>query len=161
MKGKRFLSLLLCFVMVLGMLPGLAIPASAASTATLQFFVVMGNTSTSNRIRKTKVPINSKVKDAITSDELVEKNPGYYGVMELVDWYTEQPEENEDGSFTFSEEAKVTEEIDNFNQKGAVVVRGLEWTARSVDDNEIIPEGSKVKVKEVNGVKLLVEKQNW
>ena len=28
MKGKRFLSLLLCFVMVLGMLPGLAIPAS-------------------------------------------------------------------------------------------------------------------------------------
>lgn len=59
------------------------------------------------------------------------------------------------------EEAKVTEEIDNFNQKGAVVVRGLEWTARSVNDNEIIPEGSKVKVKEVNGVKLLVEKQNW
>ena len=58
------------------------------------------------------------------------------------------------------EEAKVTEEIDNFNQKGAVVVRGLEWTARSVNDNEIIPEGSKVKVKEVNGVKLLVEKQN-
>ena len=47
------------------------------------------------------------------------------------------------------------------NQKGAVVVRGLEWTARSVNDNEIIPEGSKVKVKEVNGVKLLVEKQNW
>lgn len=110
MKGKRFLSLLLCFVMVLGMLPGLAIPASAASTATLQFFVVMGNTSTSNRIRKTKVPINSKVKDAITSDELVEKNPGYYGVMELVDWYTEQPEENEDGSLTFSEEAKVTDD---------------------------------------------------
>ena len=109
MKGKRFLSLLLCFVMVLGMLPGLAIPASAASIATLQFFVVMGNTSTSNRIRKTKVPINSKVKDAITSDELVKKNPGYYGVMEFVDWYTEQPEENEDGSFTFHEEAKVTD----------------------------------------------------
>ena len=34
MKGKRFLSLLLCFVMVLGMLPGLAIPASAADTYT-------------------------------------------------------------------------------------------------------------------------------
>ena len=109
MKGKRFLSLLLCFVMVLGMLPGLAIPASAASTTTLEFFVVMGNPSTSNRIRKTKVPINSKVKDAITSDELVKKNPGYYGVMELVDWYTERPEENEDGSFTFNEGAKVTD----------------------------------------------------
>lgn len=59
------------------------------------------------------------------------------------------------------EEAKVTEEIDNFNQKGAVVVRGLEWTARSIDDKEIIPVGSKVKVKEVKGVKLIVEKQIW
>lgn len=59
------------------------------------------------------------------------------------------------------EEAKVTEEIDNFNQKGAVVVRGLEWTARSADEKEIIPAGSKVKVKEVKGVKLIVEKQIW
>ena len=59
------------------------------------------------------------------------------------------------------EEAKVTEEIDNFNQKGAVVVKGLEWTARSADENEIIPAGSKVRVKEVSGVKLIVEKQIW
>ena len=57
------------------------------------------------------------------------------------------------------EEAKVTEDIDNFNQKGAVVVKGLEWTARSVDDNEVIPAGSKVKVIEVSGVKLIVERQ--
>lgn len=139
MKGKRFLSLLLCFVMVLGMLPGLAIPASAASTATLQFFVVMGNTSTSNRIRKTKVPINSKVKDAITSDELVEKNPGYYGVMELVDWYTEQPEENEDGSFTFSEEAKVTDDT--------LVTRNLKLYAKTK-----IREGQTISIS-LNGYK--------
>ena len=59
------------------------------------------------------------------------------------------------------EEAKVTEEIDNFNQKGAVVVRGLEWTARSADEKEIIPEGSKVRVKEIKGVKLIVEKEIW
>ena len=59
------------------------------------------------------------------------------------------------------EEAKVTEEIDNFNQKGAVVVRGLEWTARSADDKEIIEAGSKVIIKEVSGVKLIVEKQIW
>ena len=57
------------------------------------------------------------------------------------------------------EEAKVTEEIDNFNQKGAVVVKGLEWTARSADESEVIPAGSKVRVKEVSGVKLIVEKQ--
>ena len=57
------------------------------------------------------------------------------------------------------EEAKVTEEIDNFNQKGAVVVKGLEWTARSADESEVIPAGSKVRGKEVRGVKLIVEKQ--
>lgn len=46
MKEKRFLSLLLCLIMVLGMLPGLAIPASALEnitatvkkSATVQFF---------------------------------------------------------------------------------------------------------------------------
>lgn len=32
-----------------------------------------------------------------SSDELVDADAAYYGVMELVDWYTEEPEENEDG----------------------------------------------------------------
>lgn len=55
-------------------------------------------------------------------------------------------------------EGKVTEEIDNFNQKGTIVVNGLEWTARSIDDDIIIPNGAKVIVKDVQGVKAIVGK---
>ena len=55
-------------------------------------------------------------------------------------------------------EGKVTEEIDNFNQKGTIVVNGLEWTARSSDDDIIIPNGSKIIVKDVQGVKAIVGK---
>ncbi len=53
-------------------------------------------------------------------------------------------------------EGKVTETIDNFNQKGTVVVNGLEWTARSSEDGLIIPEGSRVTINEVKGVKVFV-----
>ena len=111
MKGKRFLSLLLCLVMVLGMLPGLAIPASAASAPKVYFYVVMGSKSTSDRITKSAEP-GSKVKDAMpTSTDLTQKDPGYYGVMELVDWYTEAPEMDDDGiTWNFDETKKVTDE---------------------------------------------------
>ncbi|MNO00201.1 hypothetical protein D3C81_2200310 [compost metagenome] len=53
---------------------------------------------------------------------------------------------------------KVLEKIDNFNSTGVVLLNGLEWTARSVDDS-IIPAGKKVIVKEVSGVKLIVEEE--
>ena len=70
---------------------------------------------------------------------MVEKNPGYYGVMELVDWYTEQPEENEDGSFTFSEEAKVTDDT--------LVTRNLKLYAKTK-----IREGQTISIS-LNGYK--------
>lgn len=53
---------------------------------------------------------------------------------------------------------KVLEKIDNFNSTGVVLLNGLEWTARSSDDS-IIPAGKKVIVKEVSGVKLIVEEE--
>lgn len=52
-------------------------------------------------------------------------------------------------------EGKVLQQIDNFNQKGAVLLDGKEWTARSVDDT-IIEVGEKVYVVEISGVKLMV-----
>ncbi|MDE7326190.1 MAG: NfeD family protein [Lachnospiraceae bacterium] len=54
-------------------------------------------------------------------------------------------------------EAKVTETVDNFNATGAAVLNGLEWSARSVEDSVTIPVGERVLVKEVRGVKLIVE----
>lgn len=52
-------------------------------------------------------------------------------------------------------QAVVTEAIDNLNGKGAVVVFGVAWTARS-EDGAPIPEGTTVTVNRIEGVKLFV-----
>ena len=54
-------------------------------------------------------------------------------------------------------EAKVTVEIDNFNQTGTVLLNGVEWTARSMEDKSIIPSGSRVEICRVEGVKVFVK----
>jgi len=53
----------------------------------------------------------------------------------------------------------VTKSIDNYQALGQVKVSGQIWTARSTND-EKIEEGSYVKVVDVKGVKLIVEKLN-
>lgn len=53
---------------------------------------------------------------------------------------------------------KVTEEIDNFNETGAVMLNGLIWTARSKDDTKLAV-GTKVKVVRIEGVKAIVEEE--
>ena len=53
--------------------------------------------------------------------------------------------------------ATVTEEISNHDAKGAVLISGVTWTARSVD-NTVIPKGDKVKIERIEGVKLIVSK---
>lgn len=54
-------------------------------------------------------------------------------------------------------EARVIEKIDNFNNSGQVVIAGQEWTARSLHDSIIIDVGKKVIVKNITGVKVIVE----
>jgi len=56
------------------------------------------------------------------------------------------------------EYCKVTEVIDNFNETGTVVLNGMEWTARSVDES-VIEVGAKVKVHGIDGVKVLAGKE--
>lgn len=53
--------------------------------------------------------------------------------------------------------AKVTENIDNFNQTGAAFVDGKEWTARTTEDAVAVEKGALVKVAAIEGVKLIVE----
>lgn len=55
------------------------------------------------------------------------------------------------------ETAIVTQTIDNIRESGLVKVKGSIWTARSAD-NSIIEEGETVTVKQIEGVKLIVEK---
>lgn len=54
------------------------------------------------------------------------------------------------------QKAIVITTIDNLQATGQAKVNGLEWTARSADDS-IINAGETVIIKEVEGVKLIVE----
>lgn len=47
-------------------------------------------------------------------------------------------------------------EINNLEATGEVKVKGVVWTARS-ENGDVIPEGVKVRVKKIEGVKLIVE----
>ena len=53
--------------------------------------------------------------------------------------------------------AIVKEEIDNIHETGKVTVMGLDWTARSADGSSFAIDEI-VTVKEISGVKLIVEK---
>lgn len=53
--------------------------------------------------------------------------------------------------------ARVTAEINNRLSQGAAVINGQEWTARTEEDETVIPEGETVIIKEIRGVKLIVE----
>jgi len=50
----------------------------------------------------------------------------------------------------------VENEIHNIKETGAVKIQGKVWSARS-KNGDIIPEGSVVKILEIQGVKLIVE----
>lgn len=54
------------------------------------------------------------------------------------------------------EEAKVTERISNVDSTGSVYVDGKTWSARAVGE-AVIPEGSIVRIRRMEGVKLYVE----
>ena len=54
------------------------------------------------------------------------------------------------------QEAQVTEDSDNLHGTGAVIIRGVTWTARS-EDGALIPAGTIVRVLRIEGVKVFVE----
>ena len=53
-------------------------------------------------------------------------------------------------------EAQVTEDIDNIHGKGAVIIRGMTWSARS-EGGGPIAAGAMVRVLRIEGVKVFVE----
>lgn len=56
------------------------------------------------------------------------------------------------------QKAVVIQEISNLAQTGQVRLNDVEWMARTSSDAEIIPEDMVVVIKEIHGVKLIVEK---
>lgn len=58
------------------------------------------------------------------------------------------------------ERCLVTEEISNIHVKGAVNLNGRIWTARSVDQDDVIEEGTIVVVERIEGVKLICSRED-
>lgn len=52
----------------------------------------------------------------------------------------------------------VKEEIDNAKSTGQILVGDLEWSARAVNSNDIIPVDTQVVIEKVEGVKVFVRK---
>ena len=52
----------------------------------------------------------------------------------------------------------VLKEIDNAKEQGQIMLKGIEWTARSMD-NDIIPVDTEVEVVDIKGVKAIVRKK--
>ena len=56
------------------------------------------------------------------------------------------------------EEIRVTERVSNLDRTGRAIVHGQDWSVRTEDDNVIIEKGELVRVLQIKGVKLIVEK---
>ncbi len=56
-------------------------------------------------------------------------------------------------------QAIVISEIDNLQGIGQVSIGGMEWSARTRDDNVKLPVGTVATVLAINGVKLIVEER--
>ena len=78
-----------------------------------------------------------------------------YFTRPLVKRYVNSRVEPTNADMVIGKECRVTETVDNIAGTGAVYVDGKTWTARSADD-EVIPEGTLVTAKSIDGVKLIV-----
>lgn len=78
-----------------------------------------------------------------------------YFTRPLVKRYVNSRVEPTNADMVIGKECRVTETVDNIAGTGSVYVDGKTWTARSADD-EVIPEGTLVTAKSIDGVKLIV-----
>ena len=56
------------------------------------------------------------------------------------------------------ERCTVTETVDNYAGCGLVKVKGTEWSARSVNDDDVFEIGESLRVVAIEGVKLICNK---
>ena len=54
---------------------------------------------------------------------------------------------------------KITETVNNLTSTGTAFVNGLEWTARSINDDLILKKGTYAVVDSISGVKLILSKK--
>ena len=67
-------------------------------------------------------------------------------------------QEKTDTDLLIGQSARVVEDIDNFEERGAVKINGQLWTARMENDSEKAAEGESVVIVEIKGVKLICKR---
>ena len=67
-------------------------------------------------------------------------------------------QEKTDTDLLIGQSARVVEDIDNFEECGAVKINGQIWTARMENDSEKAAEGESVVIVEIKGVKLICKR---
>lgn len=75
----------------------------------------------------------------------------------LANRFLNQSREKTNADALVGRQGIVTEAIDNLQAVGEVSLSGQMWMARTEDDKIKIPKDAKVVVKEIKGVKLIVE----
>ena len=53
----------------------------------------------------------------------------------------------------------MTQTIENLKNQGQVIVGGIEWTARTGDNEKMIEKDTVVEIERIEGVKLIVKKK--
>lgn len=72
--------------------------------------------------------------------------------------FIDTKKESTNADRAIGEHVRVVERISNLDQTGRVMYNGLDWTARTEDDNIVIEQGELVRVLRIAGVKLIVER---
>jgi membrane protein implicated in regulation of membrane protease activity len=72
--------------------------------------------------------------------------------------FIDTKKESTNADRAIGEHVRVIERISNLDQTGRVMYNGLDWTARTEDDKITIEQGELVRVLQIAGVKLIVER---
>lgn len=71
--------------------------------------------------------------------------------------YFNKDREKTNAQALIGKQAIVTEPIDNLQSRGRVIIDGMEWSARFNGTSGCISAGTIVEIKDIKGVKLIVE----
>lgn len=72
--------------------------------------------------------------------------------------FIDTKKESTNADRAIGQEVRVIERVSNLDQTGKAIVRGMEWTVRTEDDNITIEQGELVRILRISGVKLIVER---
>ena len=80
-----------------------------------------------------------------------------FGLRDVAMRYFNKNREQTNALGLIGQKGIVIERISNIQATGRISVSGQEWSARTVDEKQICEEGSLVIIREIRGVKLIVE----